>query len=86
MGDDGRLQTNCGTAERMDEETKGSVCGGCGEPAEMRCPTCKKLGLESSFFCSQDCFKANWATHKVKHKLGKAGSVSAASRKLRCVL
>ncbi len=33
----------------------------------MQCPTCKQLGLTPSFFCTQDCFKANWKTHKAKH-------------------
>lgn len=33
----------------------------------MQCPTCKKLGLPTSFFCSQECFKASWNKHKPKH-------------------
>ncbi len=40
---------------------------GCAQPAKMQCPTCVKSGLESTFFCTQDCFKKNWPTHKVKH-------------------
>jgi methionyl aminopeptidase len=35
----------------------------------MQCPTCIKQELEPSYFCSQACFKANWATHKTKHKV-----------------
>ncbi|WPG97285.1 Methionine aminopeptidase 1 [Acrodontium crateriforme] len=33
----------------------------------LQCPTCQKIGKES-FFCSQDCFKRNWSTHKALHK------------------
>lgn len=45
------------------------VCVGCGDEASnLKCPTCLKQGIESSVFCSQDCFKKNWATHKSLHK------------------
>ncbi|KAL4880648.1 putative methionine aminopeptidase, type I [Aspergillus karnatakaensis] len=30
----------------------------------LQCPTCLKLGIKGSFFCSQDCFKKNWVSHK----------------------
>jgi len=49
-------------------------CNGkdCPNQAKLQCPTCLKLNdpsiLDSSYFCSQDCFKANWATHKLAHK------------------
>ncbi|KAI9729545.1 MAG: Methionine aminopeptidase 1 [Cirrosporium novae-zelandiae] len=33
----------------------------------LQCPTCLKMGKES-FFCSQDCFKRSWSTHKAVHK------------------
>lgn len=45
-------------------------CGGAdceNDAGSLQCPTCQKLGKES-FFCSQDCFKRNWGTHKVNHK------------------
>ncbi|KAL7696905.1 methionine aminopeptidase [Lotmaria passim] len=43
-------------------------CEGCGAgEAALQCPTCKKLGLPPSFFCSQECFKTHWADHKQKH-------------------
>jgi methionyl aminopeptidase len=43
-------------------------CEGCGAgEAALQCPTCKKLGLPPSFFCSQECFKAHWGDHKQKH-------------------
>lgn len=42
--------------------TEGKVCQspGCGKPAKLQCPTCLKLKIEGSFFCSQECFKSNW--------------------------
>jgi methionyl aminopeptidase len=34
----------------------------------MQCPVCQKSGLSAqSHFCSQDCFKACWTTHKLHH-------------------
>ncbi|KAJ3338310.1 Methionine aminopeptidase 1 [Gonapodya sp. JEL0774] len=44
------------------------ICEGCGTtPAKMKCPTCIKLKISESYFCSQQCFKDNWSTHKEKH-------------------
>jgi len=37
----------------------------------MSCPTCLKLGLEASRFCSQECFKGFWAEHKAVHAAAK---------------
>ena len=34
----------------------------------MACPTCVKLGLPPSRFCSQECFKSSWNEHKTVHK------------------
>ncbi|RUS90082.1 hypothetical protein EGW08_002124 [Elysia chlorotica] len=47
---------------------------GCGEAAKLQCPTCLKLGIPGSFFCSQICFKGSWGEHKKLHKLAKAGA------------
>uniref|UniRef100_A0A8C9TZN6 Methionine aminopeptidase n=1 Tax=Scleropages formosus TaxID=113540 RepID=A0A8C9TZN6_SCLFO len=41
---------------------------GCGSEAKLQCPTCIKLGIQGSYFCSQECFKGSWATHKLLHK------------------
>ncbi|KAI0031834.1 methionine aminopeptidase [Vararia minispora EC-137] len=39
-----------------------------GNPASrLECPTCHKLGITGSFFCSQECFKGD--SHKVVHDL-----------------
>ncbi|KAJ8110255.1 hypothetical protein OPT61_g6849 [Boeremia exigua] len=37
------------------------------DAGSLQCPNCQKLGKES-YFCSQDCFKRNWADHKKAHK------------------
>ena len=46
---------------------------GCSNPARQQCPTCLKnqipQALASSFFCSQECFKAAWPAHKLLHAL-----------------
>lgn len=34
----------------------------------MQCPTCVKMQLEPSYYCSQECFKALWKFHKMVHK------------------
>nr|XP_031857234.1 methionine aminopeptidase, type I [Kwoniella shandongensis]KAA5524306.1 methionine aminopeptidase, type I [Kwoniella shandongensis] len=38
------------------------TCAGCGdrEASRLECPNCKKLSINGSFFCDQDCFKKNW--------------------------
>jgi methionyl aminopeptidase len=44
----------------------------CNRPGSLRCPTCVSSGVtpESlSYFCSQDCFRASWKTHKLVHKM-----------------
>ncbi|TFK81816.1 methionine aminopeptidase, partial [Polyporus arcularius HHB13444] len=41
-----------------------------GNPASrLECPTCNKLGIKGSFFCGQDCFKANCNYAKKTHKI-----------------
>mmetsp|Transcript_17957 Transcript_17957/g.50260 ORF Transcript_17957/g.50260 Transcript_17957/m.50260 type:complete len:372 (-) Transcript_17957:191-1306(-) len=44
-------------------------CARCGAPAELQCPKCKELNLDkvASSFCSQECFKEAWPTHKALH-------------------
>ena len=42
----------------------------CRKPAKLQCPTCIKQSLPPSFFCSQDCFKSEWSTHKTLHVVG----------------
>ncbi|TGZ56680.1 methionine aminopeptidase 1 [Temnothorax longispinosus] len=44
---------------------------GCNAVASLQCPTCLKIGIQGSYFCSQNCFKGSWKTHKVIHQLAK---------------
>ncbi|OMJ28142.1 Methionine aminopeptidase 1 [Smittium culicis] len=48
------------------DSTKVCIGLNCGKEAKLQCPTCLKLGI-TSFFCDQDCFKKNWASHKTAH-------------------
>ncbi|XP_034115702.1 methionine aminopeptidase 1 [Drosophila nasuta] len=41
----------------------------CDKEATLQCPTCLKLGIKGSFFCSQACFKGFWKEHKAIHAL-----------------
>lgn len=47
-----------------------NICqtAGCEKPAGLQCPSCIKLEISGSFFCSQDCFKGYWNEHKKIHK------------------
>ena len=51
-------------------------CAQCGKASEkpMGCPKCKSLGLEPVYFCSQECFKEAWPSHKKVHKAAKAAA------------
>jgi methionyl aminopeptidase len=42
----------------------------CKKPSTLHCPTCEKLALPISYFCSQQCFASYWSTHKQKHTDG----------------
>lgn len=55
----------------MDSLSRKCESPGCENNAKLQCPTCIKLGIQGSFFCSQDCFKTNWKTHKFIHSLAK---------------
>ncbi|XP_047951402.1 methionine aminopeptidase 1A-like isoform X2 [Salvia hispanica] len=50
-------------------ENTGLSCARCGEPAHLQCPKCVQLKLprQGAAFCSQDCFKASWSSHKSVH-------------------
>ncbi|XP_053539645.1 uncharacterized protein vopp1b isoform X1 [Ictalurus punctatus] len=45
---------------------------GCGRETQLQCPTCRKLGLQEAFFCSQECFKSSWREHKKLHQRARA--------------
>ncbi|KAK0423481.1 hypothetical protein QR680_008167 [Steinernema hermaphroditum] len=50
------------------------------EAKKLRCPTCVNLKLPDVFFCSQDCFKEAWPTHKILHTVGALPRVEQATR------
>ncbi|KAF8921336.1 peptidase M24, structural domain-containing protein [Mucidula mucida] len=59
-------------------------------PSRLECPTCNKLGIRGSFFCGQECFKADCKlirysahttvqkTHKIVHALITGSTTSTA--------
>lgn len=49
---------------------------GCTADAKLLCPTCVQLGIQGSRFCSQECFKANWKSHKIIHALARGENSS----------
>jgi methionyl aminopeptidase len=67
----------------MAEATAGACASpGCSTIVEQRlaCPKCLQLGIPPAYFCSQQCFKDNWATHKRVHSLYKQILLRAAQK------
>ncbi|KAL3875991.1 hypothetical protein ACJMK2_033883 [Sinanodonta woodiana] len=56
---------------------------GCQNSAKLQCPTCIKLGIQGSYFCSQACFKGFWEEHKKVHKKAKADKVQDEIKELK---
>ncbi|KAE8038714.1 hypothetical protein FH972_011193 [Carpinus fangiana] len=58
-------------------ETSSLSCARCGNPAHLQCPKCMELKLprEGGAFCTQDCFKASWRSHKSVHLKEKQSSI-----------
>ncbi|KAL6953772.1 Microtubule-associated protein 1A [Sarracenia purpurea var. burkii] len=56
-------------------------CAQCGKPAHLQCPKCVELKLprEGAAFCTQDCFKASWSTHKSVHLKAKLSTLGPGS-------
>ncbi|XP_047945681.1 methionine aminopeptidase 1A-like isoform X1 [Salvia hispanica] len=52
-----------------ESDAVGLSCARCAKPAHLQCPKCVQLKLprEAASFCSQDCFKASWTSHKSLH-------------------
>ncbi|KAJ7950952.1 Methionine aminopeptidase [Quillaja saponaria] len=52
-------------------------CANCSKPANLQCPKCMELKLprEGSAFCTQECFKASWSSHKSVHLKPKPSSL-----------
>ena len=51
--------------------------------ASKECPHCKKRGMRT-FFCSNECFKRNWASHKKLHSVDAAHLVKIQSVRRTC--
>ncbi|KAK8464723.1 hypothetical protein PHAVU_010G080400 [Phaseolus vulgaris] len=51
-------------------------CANCAKPANLQCPKCMELKLPraGSAFCSQECFKSSWSSHKSVHLKAKLSS------------
>ena len=47
------------------------ICRGCGkeenETKFKACPICIKLKMLPSMYCCEECFRADWKTHKKQH-------------------
>ncbi|XP_044491727.1 methionine aminopeptidase 1A-like [Mangifera indica] len=61
-------------------ETNSLSCVRCGKPAHLQCPKCMELKhpREGAAFCTQDCFKASWSSHKSVHLKAKLLGTGAA--------
>ena len=57
--------------KRSTMASAGTICGspGCVKAvtSNLDCPKCLQLGLPATYFCSQGCFKSNYAGHKQVH-------------------
>ncbi|XP_048132762.1 methionine aminopeptidase 1A isoform X2 [Rhodamnia argentea] len=55
-------------------------CAQCGKPAHLQCPKCVELKLprEDGAFCTQECFKASWSSHKSVHLKAKLSTLGTA--------
>ncbi|KAJ2684484.1 Methionine aminopeptidase 1 [Coemansia spiralis] len=51
------------------EQQHSCKSSGCDKPAALQCPTCVKLAIKGSFFCSQECFRGSWGEHKSVHQV-----------------
>ena len=43
----------------------------CYKVGTRKCPTCMELGMGTTRFCSEACFKSNWTNHNLLHKQAK---------------
>jgi len=61
-----------------------NTCTGCKKEVETKlaCPKCMQMSLTPTYFCTQDCFKANYAAHNKIHKIAKQVMQAKAARAL----
>ncbi|BBN18877.1 methionyl aminopeptidase [Marchantia polymorpha subsp. ruderalis] len=75
--------TTDGKKEQMDSGSAAGdavlACVRCSKLARLQCPKCLELKLPraNGAFCSQDCFKAAWGSHKVVHAESKRAVIRA---------
>uniref|UniRef100_A0A8C9L568 Methionine aminopeptidase n=1 Tax=Pavo cristatus TaxID=9049 RepID=A0A8C9L568_PAVCR len=50
-------------------ETRVCETAGCSSEAKLQCPTCLKLGIQGSYFCSQESFQESWEDEKAKREV-----------------
>lgn len=62
------LSTTSMAAESAARKCMGGDCEN--DAGTLQCPTCLKLGMKDSYFCSQDCFKRNWVCFGSDSRLG----------------
>ncbi|KAI8026132.1 Methionine aminopeptidase 1A [Camellia lanceoleosa] len=64
-----------------DEAVSTLSCAQCGKPAHLQCPKCVELKLprEGAAFCTQDCFKSSWSSHKSVHLKAKLSALGLGS-------
>lgn len=55
------------------------ACSRCSKLARLQCPKCIELKLPraNGAFCSQECFKAAWSSHKLVHTEGRQSAPKA---------
>jgi methionyl aminopeptidase len=65
--------TNGGEATTTTTCTLKCSSPSCDKPvsSNLACPKCLQLGLPAAYFCTQECFKSNYNTHKQVHNLAK---------------
>eukprot|EP00871_Galdieria_phlegrea_P006080 jgi/Galph1/95/GphlegSOOS_G4771.1 len=57
----------------------------CSSSASLRCPTCIELKIDSenSYFCSRECFRSSWKSHKLLHNKSSNAETKTTVRNLK---
>lgn len=72
-GSEGAAAAAGAVEDGADSSSSSSVaalsCVRCAKPARLQCPKCVELKLprEAAAFCTQECFKESWSSHKAVH-------------------
>lgn len=78
-------KTNTTSAMAEEPPTKRKcLSADCDQDAgSLQCPTCLKVGIKDSFFCSQECFKKNWVSPPVRRMWSSCAAHAPVGRSLR---